>query len=63
MASHTNLVGTHLTADHKVDAYIQAIKNTLPELVNKDPLFASRLFDVPSENYLGSRIDQIMNLN
>ena len=47
-----------LLEDHKVDAYIQAIKNTLPELVNKDPLLASRLFDVPSENYLGSRIDQ-----
>ena len=44
--------------DHKVDTYIQAIKNTLPDLVNKDPLLASRLFDVPSENYLGSRIDQ-----
>ena len=47
-----------LLQDHKVDAYIQAIKNTLPELLNKDPLLASRLFDVPSENYLGSRIDQ-----
>ena len=47
-----------LLEDHKVDAYIQAIKNTLPELVNKDPLLASRLFDVPIENYLGSRIDQ-----
>ncbi|MEQ1310481.1 aminopeptidase N [Acinetobacter sp. XH1639] len=47
-----------LLDDHKADTYIQAIKNTLPELVNKDPLLASRLFDVPSENYLGSRIDQ-----
>ena len=47
-----------LLEDHKADIYIQAIKNTLPELVNKDPLLASRLFDVPSENYLGSRIDQ-----
>jgi len=47
-----------LLEDHQVDIYIQAIKNTLPELVNKDPLLASRLFDVPSENYLGSRIDQ-----
>lgn len=46
-----------LLEDHKVDTYIQAIKNTLPDLVNKDPLLASRLFDVPSENYLGSRID------
>ena len=47
-----------LLEDHKADAYIQAIKNTLPELVQKDPLLASRLFDVPSENYLASRIDQ-----
>lgn len=47
-----------LLEDHKVNTYIQAIKNTLPDLVNKDPLLASRLFDVPSENYLGSRIDQ-----
>ncbi|MCH7393154.1 aminopeptidase N [Acinetobacter dispersus] len=47
-----------LLEGHKVDTYIQAIKNTLPDLVNKDPLLASRLFDVPSENYLGSRIDQ-----
>ena len=37
--------------------YIQAIKNTLPDLVEQDPLLASRLFDVPSEGYLGSRID------
>lgn len=47
-----------LLDDHKADTYIDAIKNTLPDLVNKDPLLASRLFDVPSENYLGSRIDQ-----
>ena len=47
-----------LLADHQADTYIEAIKNTLPDLVNKDPLLASRLFDVPSESYLGSRIDQ-----
>ncbi|KXZ72270.1 aminopeptidase N [Acinetobacter venetianus] len=47
-----------LLEDHQAETYIQAIKNTLPDLVNKDPLLASRLFDVPSENYLGSRIDQ-----
>ncbi|ENW80781.1 aminopeptidase N [Acinetobacter sp. ANC 3929] len=47
-----------LLEDHKADIYIQAIQSTLPELVKKDPLLASRLFDVPSENYLGSRIDQ-----
>lgn len=47
-----------LLEDHQADTYIQAIKNTLPDLVDKDPLLASRLFDVPSESYLGSRIDQ-----
>ncbi len=47
-----------LLADHQAETYIEAIKNTLPDLVNKDPLLASRLFDVPSESYLGSRIDQ-----
>jgi aminopeptidase N len=47
-----------LLKDHDVQPYIQAIKNTLPDLVRKDPLLASRLFDVPSEGYLGSRIDQ-----
>ncbi|WP_445116067.1 aminopeptidase N [Acinetobacter sp. WZC-1] len=46
-----------LLQDHPAEAYIQAIKNTLPELVSQDPLLASRLFDVPSEGYLGSRID------
>ena len=42
---------------HDAYIYIQAIKNTLPDLVEQDPLLASRLFDVPSEGYLGSRID------
>ncbi len=42
---------------HDAHIYIQAIKNTLPDLVEQDPLLASRLFDVPSEGYLGSRID------
>ncbi|AYA68708.1 aminopeptidase N [Acinetobacter sp. WCHA55] len=42
---------------HDAHIYIQAIKNTLPALVEQDPLLASRLFDVPSEGYLGSRID------
>ncbi|MBJ9984376.1 aminopeptidase N [Acinetobacter sp. S40] len=46
-----------LLKDHDVKPYIQAIKNTLPDLVGKDPLLASRLFDVPTEGYLGSRID------
>ncbi|MCG2572768.1 aminopeptidase N [Acinetobacter sp. ME22] len=47
-----------LLQDHAAQAYIQALKNTLPELVQKDPLLASRLLDVPAEGYLGSRIDQ-----
>ncbi len=42
---------------HDAHIYIQAIKNTLPDLFEQDPLLASRLFDVPSEGYLGSRID------
>lgn len=42
---------------HDANIYIQAIKNTIPNLIQKDPLLVSRLFDVPSEGYLGSRID------
>ncbi|QOW50057.1 MULTISPECIES: aminopeptidase N [unclassified Acinetobacter] len=42
---------------HDADIYVQAIQNTLPALVERDPLLASRLFDVPTEGYLGSRID------
>ena len=30
-------------------------------MVQKNPLLASRLLDVPSENYLGSRIDHDYN--
>lgn len=43
---------------HAVESYLQAMKNTVPALVSQDPLLASRIFDVPSEGYLGSRIDQ-----
>lgn len=46
-----------LLEGHDADIYIQAMKNTLPEVIQKDPLLASRLFDVPTEGYLGSRID------
>ncbi|NHB57309.1 aminopeptidase N [Acinetobacter sp. 194] len=42
---------------HDASIYIQAMKNTVPDVVEKDPLLASRLFDVPTEGYLGSRID------
>ncbi|WP_374664096.1 aminopeptidase N [Acinetobacter sp.] len=47
-----------LLNDHASEVYIQAMKNTVPELIEKDPLLASRIFDVPAEGYLGSRIDQ-----
>ncbi|OTG81881.1 aminopeptidase N [Acinetobacter sp. ANC 4558] len=46
-----------LLNDHDAEVYIQAMKDTLPTLIEKDPLLASRLFDVPTEGYLGSRID------
>lgn len=47
-----------LLKDHDAQIYIRAIQKTLPEIVKKDPLLASRLLDIPSEGYLGSRIDQ-----
>lgn len=50
-----------LLDNHQVDIYIEAIRHTLPDMVQKDPLLASRLLDVPSENYLGSRIDHDYN--
>ena len=46
---------------HDANIYIQAMKNTVPDLIQKDPLLASRLFDVPSEGYLASRIDAEYN--
>jgi aminopeptidase N len=50
-----------LLNDHAAEIYIQAMKNTVPDLIQKDPLLASRIFDVPSEGYLGSRIDENYN--
>ncbi|MEB5476122.1 aminopeptidase N [Acinetobacter pollinis] len=47
-----------LLEDHVAQPYIDALKNTLPNIVKKDPLLASRLLDVPSEGYLASRIDE-----
>lgn len=47
-----------LLEDHVAEPYIDALKNTLPNIVKKDPLLASRLLDVPSEGYLASRIDE-----
>ena len=46
-----------LLEDHEPYTYVNAIKQTIPALIDQDPLLASRLFDVPSEGYLGSRID------
>ena len=46
---------------HDANIYISAMKNTIPDLIQKDPLLVSRLFDVPTEGYLGSRIDQDYN--
>lgn len=47
-----------LLNDHAADIYLQAMQQTLPELIQQDPLLASRLLDVPSEGYLASRIEQ-----
>ncbi|WP_179998128.1 aminopeptidase N [Acinetobacter sp. YH12239] len=46
-----------LLNDQPADIYIEAMLKTLPRVIQQDPLLASRLFDVPSEGYLGSRID------
>lgn len=50
-----------LLDDQSSEIYIEAMLNTLPDLIQKDPLLASRLFDVPAEGYLGSRIDTDYN--
>uniref|UniRef100_UPI00289A7ED1 aminopeptidase N n=1 Tax=Acinetobacter variabilis TaxID=70346 RepID=UPI00289A7ED1 len=50
-----------LLDDQPSEIYIEAMLNTLPDLIQKDPLSASRLFDVPAEGYLGSRIDTDYN--
>ena len=59
-ASQT-LLENILLKDQSADIYIQAMLDTLPKVIEQDPLLASRLFDVPSEGYLGSRIDQDYN--
>ena len=43
---------------HDAKVYVETIQKALPCVIAKDPLLASRLFDVPTEGYLGSRIDQ-----
>lgn len=52
-----------LLKDHNAQVYLDAISSPqlLPQLVNTDPLLASRLLDVPSEGYLASRIDADYN--
>lgn len=50
-----------LLDDQPSEIYIEAMLNTLPDLIQKDPLLASRLFDVPAEGYLGSWIDTDYN--
>ncbi len=52
-----------LLKDHDANVYLDAISSPdlLPQLVNNDPLLASRLLDVPSEGYLASRIDENYN--
>jgi aminopeptidase N len=52
-----------LLKDHDAQIYLDAISSAqlLPQLVNTDPLLASRLLDVPSEGYLASRIDSDYN--
>lgn len=47
-----------LLQDHAADIYLDAMQQTLPEVLKDDPLLASRLLDVPSESYLGSRVDE-----
>ncbi|RKG30952.1 aminopeptidase N [Acinetobacter tianfuensis] len=49
--------------DHNAQIYLDAVSSPklLPQLVNTDPLLASRLLDVPSEGYLASRIDADYN--
>ncbi|AOA59936.1 aminopeptidase N [Acinetobacter larvae] len=47
-----------LLNDHPAQIYFDAITATLPSIIARDPLLASRLLDVPSESYLGSRIDE-----
>lgn len=46
---------------HDAQVYVKVIKQTLPLVIAEDPLLASRLFDVPSEGYLASRIDTNYN--
>jgi aminopeptidase N len=47
-----------LLDQHPVDHWLAAMQAVLPGLADRDPLLASRLIEVPSENALASRIDR-----
>ena len=61
-ASQT-LLENILLKDHNAQVYLDAISapDFLGKLISTDPLLVSRLFDVPTEGYLASRIDQNYN--
>lgn len=46
-----------LLEQHPATVWLDAMAYTMPEVASRDPLLASRLLDVPTENYLASRID------
>ena len=47
-----------LLDQHPADQWLDAMQSVLPQLAARDPLLASRLIEVPSENALASRIDR-----
>lgn len=50
------LVNRILLQNADTDAYINALKASLPSLSDSDPMLAARLLDMPSERELGSAI-------
>lgn len=52
------LVGRVLLSAHPAQTYLDAVSQAFLHTAPTDPLLASRLLDIPSENYLASRIDQ-----
>jgi aminopeptidase N len=50
-----------LLNDHDAGIYLKAIAKAVPKVGKADALLASRLLDVPSENYIASRIDSDYN--
>ena len=47
-----------LLQGHDVELYLAAMAHTVPSLAQRDALLTARLLDIPSENYLASRIDR-----